>query len=115
MCIEIDPDKLYFSELVRCSKELDALGEAYLARLPEMMDDDVAERLWRLAHTTFPDPEFIGWENIPAWAESILDYHMPFYGPTRDGSLGHSDYPSAQERRTYAIYWRSRRVEMWNT
>lgn len=99
--IQINPDKPYFSELARCAKELDVLAETYLARLPEITDDDVAERLWSIAHTTFPDPEAIGWENLPAWAESILDYHMPFYGPTRDGSLGHSLGSSLRSREAH--------------
>ena len=85
----IYPKGSYFKELARIAKELDRLGLEYLAGLPEMDDDEVAERLWNTIHSRYKDP--IDWDNLPAWwYGEVLDYHVPYYGSPVRGSLGHS-------------------------
>lgn len=84
---------LYFSDLSKKCDELNALGQAYLDSLPTIPNDEVVNRIMTRAHQIFEENNE-DWDKIPEWVGFVLDGHVPYSLPPKDGSinalLGHS-------------------------
>jgi len=82
----------YFAAISFRCQQIDALAQAYLDKHSFMSNDDILQRLWKIAQTLFKEKCDKKWENIdkiPEWAGNFLDGWIP-YAPSRNGSLYHS-------------------------
>jgi hypothetical protein len=81
----------YFEAITFRCNQIDELAQAYLDKFEFMSNDDILERLWKIANDRF---DTIGrdWNKIhliPEWMGDFLDGWTP-YAPSKNGSLYYS-------------------------
>jgi len=79
----------YFDKITEQCDLLNEQGRAYLDRLPFINNEEVCERIFRIARKIFED----GRESrdaIPEWIEVIANGYIPYSAPPKNGSLHYS-------------------------
>mgnify|MGYP003975297233 FL=1 len=78
-----------FTWIGKESDKLTKKANKYLSKLPEISNQDVADKLAKISFKLFKEAKE-DWRAIPWWAGDIMDGHMPYWGVPRNGSLHYS-------------------------
>ena len=77
----------YFSAIKRRADELNEEGKKYLSNLPFMSNQDVLDKLWKIANEKYDYDRWCkSFDNCPWWVDAIFDGLAP-YGECNNGSL----------------------------
>lgn len=99
---EKNQEMSYFEIMKNGVAELDKKANEYLSDKEFISNDEILERLWKYCLELFYanggekdqsgilDFENLNWENLPWWARSALDGHLPYSSIPENGSLNFS-------------------------
>lgn len=76
----------YFKALTEECEKLDDLGQKYLDKFEFLPNDQIAERIFRVAKRLLQEAND-DWNKIPEWAAMCLDYGVPYTQRSKNGSI----------------------------
>jgi hypothetical protein len=79
----------YFEELIAAEQVITKKANDYLDKLPFMSNDEVMEKLHKIAWKLFRDKNE-NFDAIPDWAATIVDGWMPYVSSRPNGSLNYT-------------------------